>query len=96
MYTVVYGECKHFFKSSQVLEKEKVVAKHKEKANLLSKSKMDPKSMERAILSHNAYLKVWLDRKRKCISAVEVVADMAERRSKDIMVNREGDSREPF
>ena len=51
MYTVVYGECKHFFKSSQVLEKEKVVAKLKEKANLLSKSKMDPKSMERALLA---------------------------------------------
>jgi len=49
-------------------------------------NKLDPKAMHRAVERHNLYLKAWVDRRRKCLSVAEVIADGAERRVSDILV----------
>ena len=48
---------------------------------------MNPKDLENAILSYNAYRKVWKERKYKCVDFINTIADSMNKRTRDVMVS---------
>ena len=69
-----------------IIDTQERVQELKRKLSTVKGCKLDPKAMHRAIEKHNVYLKAWVDRRRKCLSVAEVIADGAEKNMRDILV----------
>lgn len=70
---------------SAIFDTEAKLKQNKGRLLKISGTPVDPMALEIAVASYNAYRKVWVDRKRKCIDIVNMIADGNGKRRADVI-----------